>query len=85
MRELNYTIRDKMGLHARPASFLVKKAAAFPCRVTVESEGKMVDAKKTFAVLGLNVKCGQEIILRTDGELEAEAMAELHRFLEENL
>ena len=45
----------------------------------------MVDAKKTFAVLGLNVKCGQEIILRTDGELEAEAMAELHRFLEENL
>lgn len=85
MKEWSYTIRDRMGLHARPVSYLVKKAASFPCRVAVESGGKTADAKKAFSVLGLSVKCGQEIILRTEGEQEEEAIMELGRFFEENL
>lgn len=85
MKEWTYTIRDRLGLHARPASYLVKMAASFPCRVTVESGGKTADAKKVFSVIGLNVKHGQEIILRTEGEREEEAILELGRFLEENM
>ena len=38
-----------------------------------------------FAVMGLAVKCGQEITLKTDGENEEEAMNKLSAFLEENL
>lgn len=85
MKEISYIIRDKMGLHARPVSFLVRKAAAYPCKITIGSGGKTVDAKKVFAVVGLNVKCGQEIILKADGEQEAEAITELAAFLEDNL
>ena len=85
MKEFNYTIKDEMGIHARPAGLFVKEAAAFPCAVTFTKDGKEVDAKRIFGVMGLGVKCGQEITLKTDGEKEEEAMETLSKFLEENL
>ena len=48
-------------------------------------EGKAADGKKIFSVLGLGVKCGQEIVLETEGDREEEAMIALSRFLRENL
>ena len=85
MKEFTYTIKDEMGIHARPAGLFVKEAAAFPCAVTITKDGKEVDAKRIFGVMGLGVKCGQEIALKTDGEKEEEAMETLSKFLEENL
>lgn len=85
MKEFTYTIKDEMGIHARPAGLFVKEAAAFPCVVTITKDGKEVDAKRIFGVMGLGVKCGQEITLKTDGEKEEEAMETLSKFLEENL
>lgn len=46
MKEFKYTIKDELGIHARPAGLLVKEAAAFPCKVTIEKGGKEVDAKE---------------------------------------
>ncbi len=85
MKEFKYVIKDAEGIHARPAGMFVKEAAAFPCKVTIEKDGKEADAKRIFGVMGLAVKCGQEITLRTDGENEEEAMAKLSAFLQENL
>ena len=88
MKEFKYVIKDEQGIHARPAGLfvaLVKEAAAFPCKVIIEKDGKEADAKRIFAVMGLAVKCGQEITLKTDGENEEEAMNKLSAFLEENL
>ena len=85
MKEFKYVIKDEQGIHARPAGLFVKEAAAFPCKVTIEKDGKEADAKRIFAVMGLAVKCGQEITLKTDGENEEEAMNKLSAFLEENL
>ena len=91
MKEFKYVIKDEQGIHARPATnhrpagLFVKEAAAFPCKVTIEKDGKEADAKRIFAVMGLAVKCGQEITLKTDGENEEEAMNKLSAFLEENL
>ena len=85
MQEIKYTITDEMGIHARPAGLFVKEAAAFPCSVTIEKDGREVDAKRILGVMGLGVKCGQEITLRCDGEKEAEAIKALEKFLKENL
>lgn len=85
MQEIKYTITDEMGIHARPAGLFVKEAAAFPCSVTIEKDGREVDAKRILGVMGLGVKCGQEITLRCDGEKEAEAIETLEKFLKENL
>ena len=64
MQEIKYTITDEMGIHARPAGLFVKEAATFPCSVTIEKDGREVDAKRILGVMGLGVKCGQEITLR---------------------
>lgn len=85
MKEYKFVIKDKMGIHARPAGLLVKEAGKFPCKVTIEKDGKEVDAKRIFGIMGLGAKCGQEIILRTDGEQEEEALETLSKFLEENM
>ena len=85
MKEFKYVIKDEQGIHARPAGLFVKEAAAFPCKVIIEKDGKEADAKRIVAVMGLAVKCGQEITLKTDGENEEEAMNKLSAFLEENL
>lgn len=85
MKEFTYTITDPQGIHARPAGLFVKEAAKFPCSVTISKDGKEVDAKRILGVMGLGVKCGMEIVLKTDGEKEEEAMEHLSTFLKENL
>ena len=85
MKEFKYIIKDEQGIHARPAGILVKEAAAFPCNVTIEKDGKAVDAKRILGLMGLGVKCGEEITVRTEGEQEDEAIEKLSAFLKENL
>lgn len=85
MKEFTYVIKDEQGIHARPAGLFIKEAAAFPCSITIAKNGKEVDAKRIFGVMGLGVKCGEEIVLKADGEREEEAIAKLSAFLEENL
>ena len=85
MKEMNYVINDELGIHARPAGMLVKEASKFPCKITISKDGKEADAKKLFAIMGLAVKCGNEIVLKTDGEQENEAMEAMEKFLKENL
>lgn len=85
MKEFNYVITDKEGIHARPAGEFVKAAKAFSSSVKVEKGGKSVDAKKIFGLMGLGVKCGEEITVQVDGADEETAAAELETFLKENL
>jgi len=85
MKEFKYIITDEQGIHARPAGVFVKEATACECNVTIEEDGKEVDAKRILGVMGLGVKKGEEIILRTIGTGEEEAMERLSTFLKEKL
>lgn len=85
MKEFVYTITDAEGIHARPAGLFVKEAAKYDCKVTIAKDGREVDAKRIMGVMSLGVKCGQEIVLRTEGEGEEKALEELSQFLRENL
>lgn len=85
MKEIKYVIKDAQGIHARPAGLFVKEAASFPCAVTIGKDGKEVDAKRILGVMGLGVKCGEEITIKADGEREEVAVEALGRFLEKNL
>lgn len=85
MREFTYTITDPEGIHARPAGLFVKEAAKFDCNITIAKDGKEVDAKRILGVMGLGVKIGQEIVLKTEGKDEDAAMDALCSFLQENM
>jgi phosphocarrier protein HPr len=85
MQETKVVIKNKVGLHARPAAFFVRKASEHKCKVSVIVGDKEVNAKSILQVLSLGVRAGQEITIRADGEGEAEAVSSLKRFVEEGL
>ena len=49
MKEFEYMIKDKLGIHARPAGMLVKAASQFQSVITLDTGVKKVDAKKIMA------------------------------------
>lgn len=85
MKNFKYTIKDPDGIHARPAGLLVKTAGKFQSRVTLKNNDKSGDAKGIFSVMGLNVKCGDEVELIAEGPDEEEAIDLIGKFMEENL
>ena len=85
MKEFNFKVKDELGIHARPAGKLVKTAVEFDSEITIECREKTGDAKRIFAVMGLGVRCGDEITFRIEGSDEDEAREKILAFLEENL
>ncbi len=85
MKEFNYTIKDALGIHARPAGELVKLAKTFASEVKVAKDGKEADCKKIFALMGLGVKKDQEVCFKVTGEDEEAASEALEQFMRENL
>ena len=85
MKEFTYVITDPEGIHARPAGALVKEAGTFSSKITISKDGKEVDAKRIFGIMGLAAKQGQTIVLKAEGEDEDAAIEKLSAFLQENL
>jgi phosphocarrier protein HPr len=75
MAELTVTVPDGVGLHARPAAVFVQAAARAPADVTVgRPGGEHVNARSILAVLALDVRGGEQIVLRADGDGADEAL-----------
>lgn len=85
MKTFTYTIKDELGIHARPAGLLVKAAGAFKSDITIATEAKKANAKRMMAVMGLGVKKGTEVTLTAEGEDEDAAIADLEKFFNDNL
>jgi phosphocarrier protein len=68
------TIRNSVGLHARPATFFVQKANSFKSSIWVEKEDCRVNAKSLLGVLSLGIAKGTEIKLIADGVDESIAI-----------
>ncbi len=71
------TIRNSVGLHARPATFFVQKANSYKSSIWVEKEDCRVNAKSLLGVLSLGISKGTAITLIADGADEADAVAGL--------
>lgn len=82
---LQYKIRDELGIHARPAGNLVKKAREFASEITIEKANKNADAKKLMSVMSLGIRFNDLITLKISGVDEKQAAEEMEKFLEENL
>lgn len=86
MKEFKYTITDETGIHARPAGLLVKEASKFSSNIEIKTDkGKIADAKRLFALMGLGVAHGDTITVCINGSDETQAEAALCSFLHENL
>ena len=85
MKSFEYIIKDELGIHARPAGMLVKKAQSLSSTVTVEVNGKKADATKVFAVMGLGAKQNDVLKITVDGGDEDASVNELKEFFTANL
>ena len=85
MKTFSYTIKDEIGIHARPAGLLAKKAKEFESAITIEKNGKSAAATKLMAVMGLGVKHGETINITVEGADEEAAAAAMREFFEANL
>ncbi len=82
MKEFQYTIKDEVGIHARPAGLLVREASALSSVITVECNGKQAEAKKLFAVMGLGVQCGETVTVKVEGKNEDTDFETIKNFFE---
>ena len=74
MPERRVVVGSKVGLHARPAALFVQAAAKQPVKVTISKDGRdPVDARSILAVLALDVRGGEEVVLATADDEGAEA------------
>lgn len=85
MKTFTYTIKDEVGIHARPAGLLAKKAKEFESAITIERNGKSASATKLMALMGLGVKCGDTVTVTVEGADEERAASEMEKFFSENL
>ena len=86
MKQFTYTIKDALGIHARPAGLLAKKAKSYAdTAVTITANGKTVNLGQLMKLMALGVTQGTEVTITCDGAYEEEAAAGLLAFLEENL
>ncbi len=85
MKSFEYTIKDKLGIHARPAGMLAKAAKALDSEVTLTFGGKTVSAAKLMAVMGLGVKCGDTVTVTVSGGNEENAHDTMLQYFIENL
>ena len=70
----NVTIKNSVGLHARPATFFIQRANSFKSSIWVEKEDCRVNAKSLLGVLSLGIVEGTTITLIADGVDEAAAI-----------
>lgn len=85
MQEFTYTIKDKIGIHARPAGMLVQMAKEAKSKITMECKDKSADLKKIFALMALSVKCGDTVKVMVSGEDEEQVCEKIKKYLTENL
>jgi phosphocarrier protein HPr len=85
MKEFSYVITDPEGVHARPAGFLVKEAGKFTSSIKLVKNGKSVDAKKIFGVMGLAAKKGETLQVIAEGPDEDAAIEALRDLLSTHL
>ena len=75
------TIKNKQGLHARPAAVFVQVANKFDSRITIRYEKEEVNGKSIMGILMLGVENGSQIIIEAEGADAHLAVTELEKII----
>ena len=74
MLERELQVTNKLGLYARAAAKLVQLLSGYKSQATLLGRGREVNAKSIMGVLLLAAAPGATLVMRVDGEDEAEAL-----------
>ena len=85
MKTFEYTIKDELGIHARPAGLLVKEAKKYESECTITKDGKTKKLTQLMMLMSLGVKQGETVTVTAEGAEEDTAIEGLKAFFEANL
>ena len=77
-----YVIRNRYGIHARPAAMLVKTASKFQSDVTVEKGPVRVSGKSIMGLMTMEASCGAKIRIVAEGVDAEQALDEIERLFD---
>ena len=80
-----YTIKDSVGLHARPAGALVKLVKKYQSTVTISAGEKTVNAGNIMGVMSLGAVKGTRVTIKASGEDSDEVLTALGEFFRAEL
>lgn len=78
------TIKNKQGLHARPAALFVQIANKYNSDITIQKGRQKVNGKSIMGIMMLEAGAGSKVVITASGEDAADAMGELQNLLENN-
>ena len=82
MIQQEVTIRNRAGMHTRPAAALVKLAAKYKSEFFIEKDGLEINGKSIIGVMTLAAEQGSKLLLKFDGEDEEQARKEIVSLVE---
>ena len=77
----NVIVKNKQGLHARPAALFVQVANKFDARINVIRDEEKVNGKSIMGILMLGAEQGSEIVIEAEGRDAQAAVDELERIV----
>lgn len=81
MKQINVTVVDPVGLHARPATIAVNAASKFKSEVNIAFGGREVNMKSIMGVMSLGIPTNSTITISCNGEDEDAAIAAIEEVL----
>lgn len=81
--QIEVTILNKLGLHARPAAEFVRCTRKFKSTVTIKKGGEIFSAASILDVLSANLDCGSTMLLEANGPDAESALKQLSKLLHE--
>lgn len=85
MKTFQYTIKEELGMHARPAGLILQLAKEFRSEISITNKGKTGNLKRLFSVVGLDIQYQDTVTVTIEGPDEDVAAEEMLAFFEENL
>ena len=82
MQERTFVIKNKLGLHARPAAVMVQTAAKFKSKVKIFKDAQEVDGKSIMGLMTLAACAGSSLKITAEGEDEVDALNALSALVE---
>lgn len=80
--ERTVTIRNRAGMHARPAALLVKTASSFQSQIFLEKDSERVNGKSIMGVITLGATYDTPLKIIADGPDEVEALDAIEKLFE---
>lgn len=79
-----FTVTNKLGIHARPAAQFVKTASTFSCNIQVEKDDEQADGKSIMGLMMLAAGHGSVLIITTEGDDSEQALDALGDLIARN-